>query len=205
MVRKKEDIGRGRFAKVIRILRSNSVQNIRADNRILSEQPATFCPPLKVIDSRSPPQTPVTPRISAIGIDQEQTTQFASPEKLQLQLQESDSFVDRVRTEMRYKEAVQQLEAALKLCRPNWETFQILDLTDVTDNDPIPQLQEDLNKTFDVRRSSIKNQQAWSKCKNAMSRIFTAMSPFAKSLLRIARDGQQVFQLSGPTDHRYRY
>jgi hypothetical protein len=57
MVRKKQDHGQGKFAKVARILRNGSEQVFQANNRIRSEQPAAFCPPLTAIDGRPFPQT----------------------------------------------------------------------------------------------------------------------------------------------------
>jgi hypothetical protein len=127
-----------------------------------------------------------------VRTDQEQPAQPAPSTSSQPQLHQNDPFGDRKRTEQRYNEAVKQLENALKLGRSNWETFQIPDLTDIPDNDPIPQLRTELNKMLEVRKTSIKNQETWSKCKKAVSQMFTAMSPFAQNFLQVAKDAQQV-------------
>ena len=103
---------------------------------------------------------------------------------------------DRERTEGRYKEAVKELKKSVKLPRKNWEAFEIPDFKDLGDlNDPIPQLREDIKKTLDARKDDFKDQSFWSMGKRVTERIFTAISPFAKNVLSVVKDGSNVFRV----------
>lgn len=107
-----------------------------------------------------------------------------------------DSYGDRETTEKRYIEAAGNLEAALKLPRKNWKSFKIPDFRNLVDvNDPIPDLREAIKKTLDVRASSIRDKSLWAKGKRCTERIFTAISPFAKFSLLVAKDGSNVISL----------
>jgi hypothetical protein len=119
-------------------------------------------------------------------------TSFGSLCQGHTQAHEGDLFGDRERTELRYKNAISQLEESLRFRRQNWEIFQIPNL-DLRDNDTLPKLRQEIKKTLDARQKSIRNQNSWSKGKNLVERIFIAMSPFAKSFLTVAKDGQQAF------------
>jgi hypothetical protein len=108
----------------------------------------------------------------------------------------SDLFGDRKATEERYKTAAKQLEDALKIRRANWKVFDIPTVSlDLSANDPIPQLREQINSTLEARRNLVENRDFWAKGKNIVERTFTAMSPFAKNVLVIAQQGAAV--LSG--------
>ena len=108
----------------------------------------------------------------------------------------SDPFGDRKATEERYQTAAKQLEDALKIRRANWKAFDIPTVSlDLSANDPIPQLREQINSTLEARRSLVENRDFWAKGKNIVERTFTAMSPFAKNFLVIAQHGAAV--LSG--------
>jgi hypothetical protein len=108
----------------------------------------------------------------------------------------SDPFGDRKTTEERYKTAAKQLEDALKIRRANWKAFDIPTVSlDLSANDPIPQLREQINSTLETRRNLVENGDFWAKAKHIVERTFTAMSPFAKNFLVIAQQGAAV--LSG--------
>ena len=98
---------------------------------------------------------------------------------------------DRVRTEIRYVEAVKQLQESLKRRQANWESFNSPEF-DISPNDPFPQTRDRIMRIIDERKGSIKNVNFWSKGKQAMERIFTATSPFAKTFLQAASQGQLV-------------
>ena len=103
---------------------------------------------------------------------------------------------DRERTERRYREAVEQFQKSVKLPRKNWETFVIPDFKNLADvNDPIPQLREDIKKTLDARNNAFKNPNFWSKSKRITEEIFTAISPFVKNVLFVAKEGSSVFRI----------
>jgi hypothetical protein len=103
-----------------------------------------------------------------------------------------DQFGDRERTEERYDKAIAQLEESLKLRRPNWEALKIPDFKKLPETQSLPQLQVEIKKLLDARKTPIKAQTFWSKSKITMERIFTATSPFAKNFLQIAKEGVQV-------------
>jgi len=100
---------------------------------------------------------------------------------------------DRERTEKRYKDAVDQLQRSIKLPRKNWEAFAIPDFKDFPDvTNPIPQLQVDIEKTMNARAASIRDPGFWSTTKRVTERIFTAITPLAKNVLFVAKEGSNV-------------
>jgi hypothetical protein len=54
------------------------------------------------------------------------------------------------------------------------------------------QFREKLNMVLDGRKESIKDKSSWSKCAETVEGIFTALSPFAKTFLIIAKEGSSV-------------
>ena len=100
---------------------------------------------------------------------------------------------DRELTEKRYKNAVEQLQRSIKLPRKNWEAFAIPDFKDFADvTNPIPQLQGDIEKTINARAASIRDPGFWSTTKRVTERIFTAITPLAKNVLFVAKEGSNV-------------
>jgi len=105
----------------------------------------------------------------------------------------SDRFGDRKATEERYKAAAERLKDSLKIRRANWKAFDIPTVSfDLSTNDPVPQLREQIYSTLEARRNSVENRDFWAKGKNIVEQTFTAMSPFAKNFLIIARQGAAV-------------
>lgn len=192
MAGNKEGQGSRKITKLLRILKRGPEHVLQADNQYSSsDQSGAFVPSWKVFDCRQTTRTVTTPGI-AMGTEERQIPSGPRPPNTQPR-HKSDPFGDRKRTEQRYNEAVKKLENALKLRPSNWEAFETPNLADISDNDPIPQLRAALDKMLDSRKSSIKNQDVWSKCKKTMTQIFTAMSPFAKIFLQIAKDAQAVY------------
>jgi hypothetical protein len=104
---------------------------------------------------------------------------------------------DREKTEKRYREAVEQLNKSVKLPRKNWEVFDIPDFKNLADvNNPIPQLQEDIKKTLDAKKEAFNDPSFWSKSKRLTETIFTAITPFAKNVLLVAKEGSNVFPVA---------
>lgn len=98
---------------------------------------------------------------------------------------------DRKRTLMRYIAAVEELNAALRLRRPGWETFEFPKFDVIPEsNESLVLLQEaieeKLNASHDLQDKSI-----WQKGKMLAERLFVALSPFAKIFLIIAREASQ--------------
>jgi hypothetical protein len=95
---------------------------------------------------------------------------------------------DRSRTMMRYVAAVEELRAALRLRRPGWETF------DFPDFDKMPESVGNialLQKAIDEKLGSchdLGDKGIWQKGKLLAERLFVALSPFAKTVLTVAKD-----------------
>ena len=104
-----------------------------------------------------------------------------------------DSYGDRKATEERYKTAAKKLEEALKCRRANWKAFDIPTVSlDISTNDPIPLLREQIQSTLEARKTLVENRDFWTRAKGIVERSFTAMSPFAKNFLAIAEHGANV-------------
>ena len=74
----------------------------------------------------------------------------------------------------------------------SWKTFEIPDFKDAADmTDPISQLRQEIKKTLD--RRTFKDPSFSTKSKHITERIFTALSPFAKNVLSVLKQGSAVF------------
>ena len=98
---------------------------------------------------------------------------------------------DRGRTELRYKASVVKLESVLRARKLSWKTFEVPKL-EVSQEDVIPQLQEQIKKMLDIRQQPGGNNDLWSKVKVMIERTFTALSPLAKNLLIVANGASSV-------------
>jgi hypothetical protein len=96
-----------------------------------------------------------------------------------------DPFGDRKRTISRYKIAAEKLQASLNSSQAHWKSFKIPE-KNIPDKDPISQLREEINKTLTGRKEEKKS---W------IEKVFSAISPFAKNFLTIAKEGQAVYLL----------
>lgn len=98
-----------------------------------------------------------------------------------------DRFEERHNTKQRYEQAVKKLEESLNAPRAHWKPITIPKFNDILQNDPLPQLREEL--TNSLRGQKRDKNRGW------VERGFTAISPFAKNFLRIAKEGQSVQNL----------
>jgi hypothetical protein len=99
---------------------------------------------------------------------------------------------DRRRAKARYKEAATLLEQSVKFRQGNWGSFDFQDLSGEPESLDDSQFRNKINLALATRETSIKDKSAWSKCRYTVECIFTALSPFAKNFLIIAKDGQSV-------------
>jgi hypothetical protein len=106
-------------------------------------------------------------------------------------------FGDRERTKARYEKAANKLKKSLSHCGENWGLFDIPEFNDIADN-ALLQIEETVENMLTAREKSMKNSEFWSKKKHAIQRIFTMVSPFAKNLLQIAKQGSSVLS---PSNH----
>jgi hypothetical protein len=136
------------------------------------------------VDNPDGPENPVSLNNSPHGFEESR------------QSHSRDTFGDKERTENRYKEAVKWLEESLSLPRTNLEPFVIPDFTDISKNDSVDQLRQEIKKILDVRSSSMKDRSFWSKGKHIMETIFISISPFIKNILLVGKSGSSVYSLS---------
>ena len=95
---------------------------------------------------------------------------------------------DRERTKDRYNESVQQLQESLSLSRVKWESIQLPEFEDISENnDPIPQLRAQVEKALDMRKLELAG-----KGRSIFERIFTVMSPVTKRILWTFKEGSSV-------------
>ena len=99
---------------------------------------------------------------------------------------------DRRRAKERYKEAAILLEQSINDSQGNWGSFDFQDLSGEPENFDDSQFRTKINLALATRETSIKDRRTWSKCKYTVECIFTALSPFAKNFIIIAKDGQSV-------------
>ena len=113
---------------------------------------------------------------------------------------EFESFDDRDRkeTKLRYIEAVTQLNDLLKTRSATWEPIDIPTFNDLIDDHSFHHFQESLSKILkqrDAKRNASRQSNESDK-KNIIERIFVAVSPLAKNVLRIARHSSAVIDFS---------
>jgi len=119
-----------------------------------------------------------------------------------------DDSRDRERTEKRYTDAVEELQKSIKLQRKNWKPFAIPTFKSFANvTDPIPQLQKDIESTLNARADSFKDPGLWSTTKRVTEKIFTAITPLAKNVLVVAKEGSNVHTSFSQnfTDPRFPY
>jgi hypothetical protein len=102
---------------------------------------------------------------------------------------------DRRRAKARYKEAASLLERSIKTRQGSWGSFDFQDLSGEPEDFDDSRFRNKINMALATRESSIKDRTTWSKCKYTVECIFTALSPFAKNFLMIAKGAQSVFLL----------
>jgi hypothetical protein len=99
---------------------------------------------------------------------------------------------DRQRTVRRYIEATKLFDDVVKKQKGRWKVFDFPELSGEPDgvNDTV--FKDKLNLAMEAKRNAISDQTAWEKCKHTVQCCFTALSPFAKNFLLIAKDGSSV-------------
>jgi hypothetical protein len=104
-----------------------------------------------------------------------------------------DPYGDYKSTSERYQKAVKVLRETLRgKSNSAWGSFELPELDDLSDLDGLRKVREGINVATEFRKESLKNPSMLSKLNVIMERTFTAMSPFAKNLLAIAKEGQSV-------------
>jgi hypothetical protein len=102
---------------------------------------------------------------------------------------------DRQRTKARYETAAKELEDAVKGLENIWGSFEFPELRGELEGFDKSQFQEKINKALETREHRAKDRRAWGKCRHVLQSAFVGFSPFAKTFLTIAKDGQSVIPL----------
>jgi hypothetical protein len=122
----------------------------------------------------------------------------ASPQDSQQTAACTDAQVpgDKERTVRRYIEATKLLEGVVKGQEGRWKVFDFPELKGEPDEFNDALFKDKLNLAMEAKRNAIKNQTAWDKCKHIVQCSCTALSPFAKNFLLIAKEGSSVRTIS---------
>jgi hypothetical protein len=99
---------------------------------------------------------------------------------------------DRKRTEERYIAAVSSLQEAIKQRSASWgEALNFPNFDDVLEGQDIPNLRDVIEKKLKPMENP-GNPTVLAKGRKLMEQAFIVLSPFAKNLLVIAKEGQSV-------------
>ena len=102
--------------------------------------------------------------------------------------QSSGAIRDRKKTLLKYQEALNELEKALKDAGEVWEKFKITKFSgNVSQTNTILELQDGIIESLDAQETARTNPEGWEKIKQVMKTVFVATSPFAKIFLTVAK------------------
>ena len=100
---------------------------------------------------------------------------------------------DRQRTLMRYEMAVTALKSSLQFDRTGSETFLFYELENVPEDEwNLGLLHNTIEGWLTSRKDAATDRGLWKKAEKLAEQLFTAMCPFAKNFLAIAKDIQGV-------------
>ena len=103
--------------------------------------------------------------------------------------------VDRQQVKARYVQAATFLQEAVRKHQSQGKCFDFPDLSGEMEEFNDQEFRDKLSMAMNGYKESIQNQIVWGKCGQAIQCVFTALSPFAKNFLLIAREGQAVIPL----------
>lgn len=155
-----------------------------ATPRPLSPVPTAPPPPYSASPTSPPAEIHKLPSTPEIPPPREFNEETPNPTKF-----DSD---DKQRTTDRYIEASNLLYEAIKGRESQWGTFEFPELSGELESFNVSQFKDNINNIIESRRANVKRSSSWGKCEHAIQCFFTAFSPFAKSFLRIAAEGQSV-------------
>jgi hypothetical protein len=99
---------------------------------------------------------------------------------------------DTNRAYQRYENAKRKITDSLKIRRNDWESFDFPQLNGHSEQEELSTLRSEINNVLESRKRTVRaSLSTWSKSK-AIVENFTAISPFAKNFLTVAKDAQQV-------------
>ena len=104
----------------------------------------------------------------------------------------TQAYDDRQRTRDRYFEATQFLHETIQGHKDQWGSFDFPELNGEPEDFQDSQFKTKLNDILELRKKNAKDKTPWEKCGDMIECIFTALSPFAKNFLTIAKEGSNV-------------
>ena len=149
----------------------------------------------------SPPELPISWPTVAVSTDVVETLHVAavpSPEQTTEQTEfteDDDPYGDTKRTITRYRNALGQLEEALKRAQGNWKPFHSSEMDVIPEGDDPTQLRGAISNVLKSYETSVKSTTRWAKCKRVIEVMYTALSPFVKNILVIVVNSQAVISL----------
>jgi hypothetical protein len=108
---------------------------------------------------------------------------------------------DRNKTLLKYQQALNELEKALKDAGEVWEKFKITKFSgNVSQTNTTLELQNRIIESLDAQETARTNPEGWEKIKQVMKTVFIATSPFAKIFLTVAKTHSLVCFLVAYSD-----
>ena len=102
-------------------------------------------------------------------------------------------FGDRQRVLERYTEAAHALKESIQASQSYQRgSFEFPELNGEPENFNDSRFRNKINEVLEARKNAFQDQKTWVKCQQAALSVFSALSPFAKNFLAIAKEGQAV-------------
>jgi hypothetical protein len=146
-------------------------------------------------------ESDLSPAKSNLNIPSSTVPQTSSPSPETNLSQSPGVERDREKTFLRYQEALDELEKALKDAGEVWENFKTPKFSDnVSQADTILQLQSRINETLDAQENATKNPEGWGKVKKVIETVFITTRPYANVLLMIVKRRSLVYFIIAYSD-----
>jgi hypothetical protein len=105
----------------------------------------------------------------------------------------AEDYGDRERSIARYKEAAKILKKSIEIRQGSWGSFDLSGLTGEPGDFDDAQFRNKINLALTSKEANIKDRESCSKCRYTIECLFTALSPFAKNFLTVAKNAQSVW------------
>ena len=113
----------------------------------------------------------------------------------------TQAYDDRQRARDRYVEATRFLHETIQGHKDQWGSFDFPQLNGEPEDFQDSQFKSNLNAILELRKTNAKDKTPWEKCGDVIECVFTALSPFAKNFLTIAKEGTNVTMLFNMIDY----
>lgn len=103
-----------------------------------------------------------------------------------------EAFDDRQRVVERYAAATELLQEAIRGHETIWRSLDWAELHHIQSERFDSQFVNKINHILDHRKTQLKDESSWEKCRHAINSLFIVFRPFAKNFLNIAQGSSQV-------------